>query len=120
MLGPGLPPGNGTVEASGQVADNTVLLALSMPVALAVLVYLDYALIVFRERDPRSIARRPADPRQRRASRLWWLVVTTTLVLFLAGYGSVRLLADGAGGGQGPNPIAAPAAPRSIRRSRSR
>jgi cytochrome c oxidase subunit 2 len=32
------------------------------------------------------------------------------LVLFLAGYGSVRLLADGSGGGQGPNPIAKPAA----------
>ena len=31
------------------------------------------------------------------------------LVLFLAGYGTVRLLADGAGGGQGPNPIASPA-----------
>jgi cytochrome c oxidase subunit 2 len=30
-------------------------------------------------------------------------------VLFLAGYGSVRLLEDGSGGGQGPNPIAAPA-----------
>jgi cytochrome c oxidase subunit 2 len=31
-------------------------------------------------------------------------------VLFLAGYGTVRMLADGSGGGQGPNPIAAPAA----------
>ena len=36
--------------------------------------------------------------------QFWWLIVTTTLVLFLAGYGTVRLLADGAGGGQGPEP----------------
>ncbi len=34
----------------------------------------------------------------------WWLVVTTVLVLFLAAYGSIRLLEDGSGGGQGPEP----------------
>jgi cytochrome c oxidase subunit 2 len=32
-------------------------------------------------------------------------------VLFLAGYGTIRLLADGSGGGQGPNPIAVPSTP---------
>ena len=40
VLGPGLPPGNGSVEASGQVTDNTVLLATATPVALGVLVYM--------------------------------------------------------------------------------
>ena len=107
VLGPGLPPGNGTVESSGQVTDNTVLLALSTPVALAVLVYLAYALIVFRERDPTAVVD-GAPIRGHSAIQFWWLIATTTLVLFLAGYGSIRLLADGAGGGQGPNPIAAP------------
>ena len=43
--------------------------------------------------------------------QFWWLIATTTLVLFLAGYGTVRLLADGSGGGQGPNPIATPSVP---------
>jgi cytochrome c oxidase subunit 2 len=33
------------------------------------------------------------------------------MVLVLAGYGTARLLSDGSGGGQGPNPIAVPAAP---------
>ncbi|MBV9605667.1 MAG: cytochrome c oxidase subunit II [Solirubrobacterales bacterium] len=109
VLGPGLPPGNGSVEASGQVTDNTVLLALSVPVAAAVLVYLTYALIVFREREPEVYVDGP--PIRGNASiQLWWLVTTTVIVLFLAGYGSIRLLADGSGGGQGPNPIAAPAA----------
>ena len=103
VLGPGLPPGNGSVEASGQVVDNTVLLALSTPVALAVLVYLAYALIVFRERDPTAVVD-GAPIRGHSAIQFWWLIGTTTLVLFLAGYGSIRLLSYGAGGGQGPNP----------------
>ncbi|HTT29402.1 MAG TPA: hypothetical protein VMG37_13395, partial [Solirubrobacteraceae bacterium] len=51
VLAPGMPPGNGTVEASGQVTDNTVLLGLATPVALAVLVYFGYACWAFRERD---------------------------------------------------------------------
>jgi cytochrome c oxidase subunit II len=108
VLGPGLPPGNGSVEASGQVTDNTVLMAISVPVAAAVLVYLVYALIVFREREPDVIVDGP--PIRGNASiQLWWLVTTTVIVLFLAGYGSIRLLADGSGGGQGPTPIATPA-----------
>ena len=113
VIGPGLPPGNGSVQASGQVVDNTVLLAAATPVALAVLVYMAYALWMFRERTPEVVVDGP--PIRGNASvQFWWLVVTTTLVLFLAGYGSVRLLADGSGGGQGPNPIAVPAADKGI------
>jgi hypothetical protein len=55
VLAPGLPPGNGSVEASGQVVDNTLLLGISTPVALAVLVYFAYALVAFREREPRAV-----------------------------------------------------------------
>jgi cytochrome c oxidase subunit II len=108
VLGPGLPPGNGTVEASGQVTDNIVLLATATPVALAVLVYFGYALWAFRERDPETIVDGPA-VRGNASVQFWWLIITTTMVLFLAAYGSIRLLADGSGGGQGPNPIAIPA-----------
>jgi cytochrome c oxidase subunit II len=108
VLAPGLPPGNGSVEASGQVADNTVLLGLSTPVALAVLVFFIYALVAFREREPRAVLDGPPIRGDARV-QLWWLIATTAIVLFLAGYGTIRLLADGAGGGQGPNPIAAPA-----------
>jgi len=111
VIGPGLPPGNGSVQASGQVTDNTVLLAVATPVALGVLVYMAYALWAFRERNPEVVLDGP--PIRGNASvQFWWLVVTTVLVLFLAGYGSVRLLADGSGGGQGPNPIAVPSPPK--------
>jgi cytochrome c oxidase subunit II len=107
VFGPGLPPGNGTVQSSGQVVDNTVLLATATPVALAVLVYFGYALWAFREREPENYVDGP--PIRGNASvQFWWLIITTTLVLFLAAYGSIRLLADGSGGGQGPNPIAIP------------
>lgn len=108
VLGPGFPPGNGTVQAHGQVVNNTVLLALATPVALGVLVYFGYALWAFRERSPETVVNGPPI-RGNSTVQFWWLIVTTVLVLFLAGYGSARLLADGAGGGQGPNPIAIPA-----------
>ncbi|HET9719514.1 MAG TPA: cytochrome c oxidase subunit II [Solirubrobacteraceae bacterium] len=109
LIGPGLPPGTGTAEASGQVTDNTVLLAVATPVALAVIVYMAYAIWAFRERTPDVIVDGPPI-RGNSSVQFWWLVITTTLVLFLAGYGTVRLLADGSGGGQGPNPIAVPTA----------
>jgi cytochrome c oxidase subunit II len=108
LLAPILPPGNGTVESSGQVVDNTVLLGVSTPVTMLVLVFLVYALMSFREREPEAMLDGPPI-RGHAGVQMWWLVISTTLVLFLAGYGTVRLLADGAGGGQGPNPIAKPA-----------
>jgi len=108
VLGPILPPGNGSVEASGQRVDNIVLLAMATPVMTAVLVYFSYAIIVFRERDPAAALEGPAI-RGHAGVQLWWLVITTGIVLAAAGYGTARLLADGSGGGQGPNPIAAPA-----------
>jgi len=107
VIGPGLPPGNGSVEAHGQVVDNTVLLATATPVALAVLVYFAYALWAFREREPAVVIDGPAI-RGNSSVQFWWLVTTTVIVLFLAAYGTARLLADGSGGGQGPNPIAVP------------
>ncbi len=107
VVAPGLPPGNGSVEAQGQVVDNAVLFGVSTPVALAVLVYFVYALVAFREREPEAVLDGPPI-RGHAGVQAWWLITTTVIVLFLAGYGTVRLLADGSGGGQGPNPIAAP------------
>jgi cytochrome c oxidase subunit 2 len=107
VLGPGLPPGNGTVQAHGQVVDNIVLLATATPVALGVLVYCGYALWAFRERNPEVVLDGPAI-RGNASVQFWWLVTTTVMVLFLAAYGTIRLLADGSGGGQGPNPLSIP------------
>jgi cytochrome c oxidase subunit 2 len=106
VLAPGLPPGNGTDQAAGQVVDNTVLFGLATPITMAVLVYFAYALIVFRERDPATVTEGPAVRGHVRV-QLWWIVITVGIVLFLAAYGSIRMLEDGSGGGQGPTPIAA-------------
>jgi cytochrome c oxidase subunit II len=65
---------------------------------------------VFRERDAAAVVDGPP-VRGHAGVQLWWIVTTTTIVLFLAGYGTVRMLSDGAGGGQGPNPIAKPDPP---------
>ena len=110
VAAPGIPPGNATVQSAGQVTDNTVLLGLSTPVALAVVVFFIYSLVVFRERDSAAVLDGPP-VRGHAGVQLWWIVTTTTIVLFLAAYGTVRMLSDGAGGGQGPNPIAKPDPP---------
>ena len=49
LLGPILPPGKASEQASGQVTDNTVLLAMATPVLLLVVLYMVYAVIYFRQ-----------------------------------------------------------------------
>ena len=106
VAAPGLPPGNSSAEGSGQVVDNTVLLAISTPIAAAILVYFAYALIVFRHRGPEL--EEGVAIRGNNRVQLTWIVVTSAIVLFAAVYGTVRLLNSGAGGGQGSDPIAKP------------
>ena len=108
VLAPGMPPGNGTEQAAGQVVDNTVLLALSTPVALGVLLFLGYTIWAFRERNLDGPVLDGPAVTGNSSVQMWWLITTTALVLFLAGFGSVRLLEDGSGGGQGPSPLVVP------------
>ena len=44
FVGPQIPPGNGSVQASGQVLDNTVLVSVLTPVLLFVLLFIGFAL----------------------------------------------------------------------------
>jgi cytochrome c oxidase subunit 2 len=110
VLGPNLPPGHGTTQAAGQVRDNTVLTAALMPVVCLILGYFAYALIVFRRRGP-GIEEGAAIRGNARTQTLW-IVSTGAVALLLAGYGTWALLGDGAGGGQGPSPIAVPSGPK--------
>ncbi|HXR28059.1 MAG TPA: cytochrome c oxidase subunit II [Solirubrobacteraceae bacterium] len=111
LLGPSLPPGNGSEQASGQVTDNTVLLAMATPVLLLVVIYLIYAIIFFRQ--PKGAALEGPAIRGDARLQTTWIVITSALVLSLAGYGSVRLLADnGAGSGSGPSPLTVPSGPK--------
>jgi cytochrome c oxidase subunit 2 len=106
VLGPALPPGNGSKQAAGQVTDNTVLTALVTPFVCFILVFFAYSLIVFRRRgaEVEEGAAIRGDPR----AQTLWIVLTSALVIFMAGYGTYALLQNGSGGGQGPDPIAVP------------
>jgi cytochrome c oxidase subunit 2 len=106
FLGPVFPPGNASVEASGHVTDTTVLATVATPVLMLVVLYLVYAIIFFRE-GVDSVTEGPAIRGDSRV-QIVWIVITSALVLALAGYGSAELINDGAGSGQGPNPAFAP------------
>ena len=111
VLGPNLPPGNASEQASGHVTDNTVLLAMATPVLLLVLIYLIYAIVSFRQ--PAGGALEGPAVRGDARIQTYWIVITSVLVLSLAVYGTVRLEADnGAGSGNGPNPLVVPSGPK--------
>jgi cytochrome c oxidase subunit II len=106
VIAPTLPPGNGSTASSGQVFDNTVLLGIVTPIAVAIIVYFAYTLVVFRRRGAES--QEGVAIRDDSRVHVPWLVVTTIIVVFLAGFGTVELTDAGAGGGQGPSPAFKP------------
>jgi cytochrome c oxidase subunit II len=108
FLGPALPPGNDSTQASGQVLDNTVLVTAITPVCLLVLLFVGYVLIAFREREGAPAGDGPADRGDARLQAVW-VVATTAVVIGLAAFGTYELVLDGAGGGQGPSAAFLPA-----------
>ncbi|MGZ4382447.1 MAG: cytochrome c oxidase subunit II [Gaiellaceae bacterium] len=107
-VGPFIPPGNATVQGQGQTFSNQVMTSLVTPVLCLLAVYFAYGLVQFRARRNEAVLDGPPLRNDARI-QLLWIVITSAMVLFLAGFGTYELLKDGAGGGQGPNPIALPA-----------
>jgi cytochrome c oxidase subunit 2 len=108
LLGPHLPPGNLSDEARDQRHVNIVLAALATPVLVGVWVYFVYTLAAFRQR---GAALEDGPPlRGHTGTQVTWVVATGAIVIALAGWGTYELLgpANGAGGGQGPDPLAVP------------
>lgn len=109
VLGPHIPPGQDSVQSHDQHEVNVVLTAIAAPVLLFIWVYFAYAMFNFRQRGDAVVDGPPIDGNPR--IQLTWLAITSAIVLGLAVYGTVSLLAEqGAGGGEGPSPIAKPAA----------
>ena len=108
VLGDHLPPGRMSAEASDQTNANIVLMALLVPIALLVVVYFVYSLVVFRAHGE-SLEDGPPD-HGNGVIQLTWVGATAIIVLALAVWGSFTLVqtAHGAGGGQGPSPSAKP------------
>ncbi len=111
LIGPILPPGHGSEQASSKVTDNTVLLAMATPVLLLVVIYLVYSIIAFRQ--PKGAALEGPAVHGDSKIQTTWIIVTSVLVLSLAAYGTVRLESGyGAGSGSGPKPLTVPKGPR--------
>jgi cytochrome c oxidase subunit 2 len=108
FVGPHIPPGNASVEGQGQVFDNQVMTAFITPILCLLAVFFGYGLVKFHAKRNEAILDGPPVRGDSRI-QLLWVVITSTMVLFLAGFGTYELLKDGSGGGQGPNPIALPA-----------
>ncbi len=107
FLGPAIPPGNGSAEATQQVFDNTWIVSISTPVVVFVLLFLVYALVAFRSRTVEIVDGPPVRGDAR--IQVTWLVATSLTVLFLAGFGTYELVQSGSGGGQGPTAAFLPA-----------
>jgi cytochrome c oxidase subunit 2 len=107
LLGPVMPPGRATSEASDQTTTNIVVTAIMTPIAIGILLFFGYALSSFRQRGDTIEDGPPIKGNDR--IQLGWVLGTTLVVLFLAVYGSYSLVsAQGAGGGQGPDPLFTP------------
>jgi cytochrome c oxidase subunit 2 len=104
VLGPHLPPGTMSSAADGQQFDIRVMAVMAAPVMLLVLVFIGYALIVWRSKEGDETDG-PA-LHGHRGIQITWIVVSSAIVLSLAGFGTYELTAPGgAGAGQGPAPI---------------
>jgi len=100
FVGPEIPPGNGSAQATEQVFSNEVMVAVVTPVCVLVLLFLVYGLVSFRAGGTEVVDGPPIRGDAR--IQIVWVVVTTATVLFLAGFGTYELLRSGSGGGQGP------------------
>jgi cytochrome c oxidase subunit 2 len=108
VLGPHLPPGDMTSEASDQTSANIVLTAVCAPIVIGIVVYFLYAVVAFRKRGQELEDGAPI--KGHGPTQTLWIVLSSVLVLALAIWGSLVLVvsAHGAGGGQGPKPINPP------------
>jgi cytochrome c oxidase subunit 2 len=108
VLGPHLPPGHMSAEAGSQRDANVLMTALLFPIALLIVVFFAYAAIFFRARSDAIVDGPPIKGND--GVQILWLILTASIVIGLAVWGSYTLIvsAHGAGGGQGPSPVAKP------------
>ena len=98
-----------TDTAQGAQFDFNVLFVIALPIVFAVWIYLVYALVVWRASrgGPEPVGGPAAQGHL--GVQVGWIVTTSVIVLFLAGFGTYELVQPGgAGGGQGSSPIWTP------------
>jgi cytochrome c oxidase subunit II len=110
LVGHLIPPGNASAQGTEQVFDNTWMVSLLTPVVCLLVVFFAYGLRWFHAGAGPVLDGPPL--RNDSRVQVLWVVCTSLIVLYLAGFGTYELLQNGAGGGQGPDPIAVPAGPK--------
>jgi cytochrome c oxidase subunit 2 len=104
VWGPHLPPGDMSSSAANQQQDLKVLGTIATPVFLGVVLYMGYALIFWRAKDDDETDGPPIHGNAK--IQLTWIAATSAIVLALAAFGTVELVTEqGAGAGEGPQPI---------------
>jgi cytochrome c oxidase subunit II len=104
VWGPHMPPGRASSTAASQSADITVLATIATPVIIGVLLYLGWALAFWRQKPGDETDAAPLHGNVK--VQATWIVATSAIVLSLAVYGTIELIAPaGDGAGQGPQPI---------------
>ena len=112
LVGPHVPPGTMTSTAEENQFDFNVLMVIALPVLLAVWVYLAYSIVMWRASKAGDREVVGGDiARSHLGVQTGWIIITSVIVLFLAGFGTFELIeTHGAGGGEGPNPVWTPTA----------
>jgi cytochrome c oxidase subunit 2 len=104
VWGPHMPPGRASGTAASQSTDITVLATIATPVIIGVLLYFGWALAFWRQKPGDETDAAPLHGNVK--VQATWIVATSAIVLSLAVYGTIELIAPaGAGAGQGPQPI---------------
>ncbi|MGD0055562.1 MAG: cytochrome c oxidase subunit II [Acidimicrobiales bacterium] len=109
-LGPHMAPGRMTSTAQSDQFDFNFLMIIALPVMIAVWTFLGYSIRTWNAKKkgvPEPVGGEAA--RGNRTVQVAWISITTVIVLFLAGFGTVALIVThGSGGGEGPSPLWAP------------
>jgi cytochrome c oxidase subunit 2 len=109
LVGPHMAPGRLTSTAGADQTDINILMVIALPVMLAIWVFMGYSIRTWssKREGPEAVGGPAAAGHKGVVTA--WIVITTVIVLFLAGFGTVALISDhGSGGGEGPNPIWSP------------
>jgi cytochrome c oxidase subunit II len=104
LAGPHMPPGDMSSSAANEQSDLNILSMFAIPVVIGVLLYIGYALTVWRAKEGDEEDGPPIHGNTK--IQLTWISATSVIVLFLAVFGTTELWTQaGAGSGEGPQPI---------------
>jgi cytochrome c oxidase subunit II len=110
VIGTYFPPGTRSLSntASGATFDSKVLAVTAIPVMIAVWTYFVYAIVNWRQHKGEALSD-GAPLRGHRGIQWAWVTITTVIVLWAFVFGTYELVQpEGAGGGEGPNPLWTP------------